>query len=164
MAEQPNLSTYTYPFHFGNSDNPSNVLMDQSHQPDVPRLFQLRRDLLSCTQGDLSVDAYFSNIQLLWKRLQESQPTSNCVCGGCHCKDNMLRDQIFSFLMGLNEGFSHVRDHILLMNPLPDINLVYAMVLREAKQKKIDTSNLVSSSTPPGQCCTFRRCHQKLRF
>lgn len=148
MARQPNLCSYIDPFHFGNFDNPGNVLKDQLHQPNGPRLFELRRELLSCTQGELSVSAYFSNIQSLSKELQESQPVSTCVCGGCQCKDNMLKDHIFSFLMGLNEGFSHIRDQILLMTPLPNINEVYAMVLQEAKPKEIDNSNLVSSSAP----------------
>lgn len=48
-----------------------NVLHDQFHQPNGPRIFQLKRVLINCVQGDLSISTYFSKIQELWKELQE---------------------------------------------------------------------------------------------
>ncbi|KAL0370630.1 UNVERIFIED_CONTAM: Retrovirus-related Pol polyprotein from transposon RE1 [Sesamum angustifolium] len=40
------------------------------------------------------------------------------------------------FLMGLHESFDHVRNHILLMEPLPSVNKAYSMVLRVEKQSE----------------------------
>jgi hypothetical protein len=39
--------------------------------------------------------------------------------------------------MGLNENFSIVNDHILLMEPLPDINKVFSLIQNHEKQKGI---------------------------
>lgn len=47
------------------------ILKDQFHQPNRPRLFQLRCDLLSCPQGEPLVTAYFSKIQSPCKELQD---------------------------------------------------------------------------------------------
>lgn len=106
-----------------------NVLHDQFHQSNGPRIFQLKSDLIGCIQGILSVSTYFSKIHALWKELQEVTPTTSCVCGGCACKANQQKDHVLSFLMGLNEEFNHIRGQILLMTLFPNINQVYAMIL-----------------------------------
>nr|KYP67310.1 Retrovirus-related Pol polyprotein from transposon TNT 1-94 [Cajanus cajan] len=41
------------------------------------------------------------------------------------------------FLMGLNEGYSHIRGKILLMNPIPPIEKVFSLVLQEEKQQEL---------------------------
>ncbi|XP_031280235.1 uncharacterized protein LOC116138690 [Pistacia vera] len=41
------------------------------------------------------------------------------------------------FLIGLNESFDHIRNQILVMDPLPTINKPYLMVLRVEKQKEV---------------------------
>ena len=35
------------------------------------------------------------------------------------------------FLMGLNDSFSQVRTQALLMDPLPSLNKVYALLIQE---------------------------------
>nr|DAD21654.1 TPA_asm: hypothetical protein HUJ06_023117 [Nelumbo nucifera] len=39
--------------------------------------------------------------------------------------------------MGLNDSFDNVRNQILVMDPLPSINKVYAMVMRVEKQRQV---------------------------
>nr|KYP42249.1 hypothetical protein KK1_036338 [Cajanus cajan] len=41
------------------------------------------------------------------------------------------------FLMGLNEGYSHIRGQILLMDPIPPIEKVFPLVLQEEKQQEL---------------------------
>lgn len=42
--------------------------------------------------------------------------------------------------MGLNDTFSHIRGQILLINPLPQINKVFALVLQEERQREASVS------------------------
>ena len=49
------------------------------------------------------------------------------------------------FLMGLNESYSHIRAQILMMDPLPLITKVFALVIQEEHQRAIN-QNLPSSS------------------
>lgn len=44
------------------------------------------------------------------------------------------------FLMGLNDGFSHVRGQILLMDPQPPITKVFFMVLQDETQRELGIS------------------------
>lgn len=47
-----------------------------------------------------------------------------------------MRTNSYNFLR-LNENYDHVRNQILLMDPLPSINRAYSMVLRVEKQREI---------------------------
>jgi len=42
--------------------------------------------------------------------------------------------------MGLNDTFSHIRGQILLIDPLPQINKVFALVLQEERQREASAS------------------------
>lgn len=39
--------------------------------------------------------------------------------------------------MGLNDTFDHIRNQVLLMDPLPSVNKAYSMVLRVEKQREV---------------------------
>ena len=57
-----------------------------------------------------------------------------------------------TFLMGLNESFTHSRGQILLMDPIPPINKVFALMAQEEKQRTIgvsaaDSSNALAMAT-----------------
>ena len=41
------------------------------------------------------------------------------------------------FLMSLNDSFSQVRTQVLLMDPLPSLNKVYALLIQEEKQRTV---------------------------
>ena len=49
---------------------------------NCPRLFQLRKDFITCTQGTLSAGSYYSKIKRLWEELAEFRPVHHCVCVG----------------------------------------------------------------------------------
>ncbi|KAJ0016708.1 hypothetical protein Pint_10816 [Pistacia integerrima] len=46
-------------------------------------------------------------------------------------------NRLMQFLVGLNDSFDHIRNQILLMDPLPIINKAYSMVLRVEKQREV---------------------------
>lgn len=64
-----------------------------------------------------------------------------CSCNLCTCPVNTkLNDldqsiQLTQFLMGLNEAYTSVRGHILMMKPLPTLSQSYAMLLQEESQR-----------------------------
>lgn len=39
--------------------------------------------------------------------------------------------------MGLNDSFSHIRGQIIAMEPLPDINKAFSLVIQDAKQREV---------------------------
>ncbi|XP_019240730.1 PREDICTED: uncharacterized protein LOC109220718 [Nicotiana attenuata] len=66
-----------------------------------------------------------------WSRLEKSQ------------EDEML----IQFLMGLNESYGQARGNILMMNPLPNINHAYSLILQDENQREIYANPLISSDS-----------------
>ncbi|XP_075099267.1 uncharacterized protein LOC142176098 [Nicotiana tabacum] len=108
------------------------------------KLFQIRKDLASISQGSSSIASYFNCIKKLWDELAYSISYPNCTCG---CKEAFQKiekeeeQKVHRFLMGLNEPYTGVRRNILLMKPLPDIDSVYAMLIEDESQVKSQSSN-----------------------
>ncbi|KAL2232981.1 UNVERIFIED_CONTAM: hypothetical protein Sindi_1478100 [Sesamum indicum] len=106
--------------------------------------YQLKKELGATVQGAMSLSTYFSKLMRLWDELTCITPTPNYTCGNCTCgaskesakiKEN---DQLIQFLMGLNEAYDNVRSQILVMDPKPDINKAYSMVLNVEKQREVN--------------------------
>ncbi|KAE8734362.1 hypothetical protein F3Y22_tig00000773pilonHSYRG00309 [Hibiscus syriacus] len=97
-------------------------LVDRFQQSNGPRLFHLKKQLCELAQDKLS-----------------------CNYGGVQC---MLvehqQEQVIQFLMGLNESYSHIRGHILLMDPLPPISKVFYLVVQEENQRNMQSIHPIS--------------------
>lgn len=67
----------------------------------------------------------------------------SCECGGCRCGVSTKYAEMdafmktMQFLMGLNEGFEVSKNQILMQDPLPSANRVYAMLQSVESQKTI---------------------------
>lgn len=98
-------------------------LQDRFQQSNGPRIFQLRRELMNIKQEQQSISAYFTMLKSVWEELNKFRPTctcSMCTCGGLkEIKSYHQLEYTMSFLMGLNDTYSHIRGQILLMDPLP---------------------------------------------
>ena len=107
---------------------------------NVPRMFNLRNDLASLSQGTQSINTYFTKFRGLLDELANLDPiprcqTPNCQATNCALDKYEARITLSQFLMGLNEQFTATRGHILLMKPLPDISQAYAMLLQDENQR-----------------------------
>ncbi|KAL0299191.1 UNVERIFIED_CONTAM: Retrovirus-related Pol polyprotein from transposon RE1 [Sesamum radiatum] len=108
-----------------------------------PLLYQLQREITSLTQRNMSVVEYFSKLRMVWDELDMLLPTPQCTCGGCTCGlskaivDQAIFTRLIQFLMGLSETFDHLRDQLLVMDPVPTVNKAYSMVLRVEKQREV---------------------------
>lgn len=126
-------------------------LQDRFQQSNGPRIFQLRRELINHSQGQNSVSVYFTKLKTIWEELNNYRP--QCACGKCCDGIRKLEachqmDYVMTFLMGLNESYASVRSQILLLDPLPLINKVFAMIIQEERQRTIgsQTTNPISSN------------------
>ncbi|XP_011083380.1 uncharacterized protein LOC105165922 [Sesamum indicum] len=105
-------------------------------------LYQLQREIASLMQGNKSVVEYFSRLRMIWDELDVLMPVSQCTCG-CTCgafkaaADQAVFTRLIQFLMGLSETFDHLRDQLLVMDPIPTVNKAYSMILRVEKQREV---------------------------
>ncbi|KAG8646332.1 hypothetical protein MANES_10G147201v8 [Manihot esculenta] len=100
-------------------------------QSNGPLLYQIKQEINSLTQANTSIMIYFTKIKRLWDELTylKTLPYGNV-------------DKLIQFLMGLNDSYDHIRNHILLLDPLPTINKAYSMVGRVEKQREIHSDTM----------------------
>lgn len=88
-------------------------------------------------QVNMTVIVYFIKIKKLWNELNCLSPLLVCTC--CASKvicDIENGDRLNQFLMGLNDSYDHVRNQVVIMEPLPCLNRSYSMVLSVEKQRE----------------------------
>ena len=82
------------------------------------------------------MNQYYTKLKTLWEELGEYRPVHHCNCGGVQpLLDHFQSEYVLTFLMGLNESFTHTRGKILLMRPLPAISVVFSLVNQEERQR-----------------------------
>lgn len=132
-------------------------LNERFGQVSGPLIFQLQRELNNIAQDNTLVSVYFSKLKRIWDEFHSLQGTPTCNCGAlkaCKCdlvkkiEANQSRNQLIQFLMGLNSGFEVVRNPILSMDPLPNVNKAYYIVQQVEKQKQI--SDLMNTNVESG--------------
>ena len=107
-------------------------------QGNLLRIYDLQQEASSMKQGDLSITKYFTKLRIVWDEIQNFRPDPVCSCTvQCTCSalaiivQRKLEDRAMQFLRGLNEQYSNVRSHILLMDPLPTISKIFSYVSQQ---------------------------------
>ena len=98
------------------------------------------------------MSSYFTKFKILRDELVHYQSFSACTCVcTCGSQRNQLcaqqTDQVFRFLMGLNESYSTVTSQILITEPLPALNKAYSLILQEEKCRQVGQADLVIEPT-----------------
>ncbi|KAJ1418792.1 Retrotransposon gag domain [Sesbania bispinosa] len=89
----------------------------------APRAYEPRRAISILRQEKLSVPSYYTKLKGLWDEIQSIAPWPKCMCGGCKCdmqKKLMQmkeKDQLYDFLMEIDDVFATVKTQILSMKP-----------------------------------------------
>ncbi|KAA8532443.1 hypothetical protein F0562_032476 [Nyssa sinensis] len=120
-------------------------LKERFSQGNRPRIFQLKKALNSLTQDQMTVSDYFTQLKSYWDELANYRQLPQCKCG---VVKNILEFQqeeyILQFLMGLNESFTAIKGQILLLDPLPSMNRVFALIVQDEKQREIKVNSVPS--------------------
>jgi hypothetical protein len=124
-------------------------LKQQLFQQDAFRISDLFESIYSLHQGSLSISAYFSALQGLWQELDHFHPIPSCTCAiACHCdliptvRTYRERKCIIRFLKGLNEQYSTIRSQVMLLDPLPNVQKVYSMLLQQERQSSSSSADI----------------------
>ncbi|XP_065848372.1 uncharacterized protein [Euphorbia lathyris] len=101
--------------------------------------FHLRKELNTISQAQMTITAFFNKLKRLWDEIAVLKPVTNCTCGEARLIVQSLceEDKLMQFLCGLNVDYEHVRNQILLMDPLPTVNKACSMLFRIEKQKEV---------------------------
>lgn len=118
---------------------------------DIFRISDIQEDLYKFRQGTLDVSNYFTHLKVLWDVLETYLPVPSCSCAipcscGASASIHRYRDQdyVIRFLKGLNEKFTHSKSQIMMMNPLPDIDKTFSLVMQQEREM----NNVISAVIP----------------
>ena len=105
-----------------------------------PRIQQLKSELANCKQNGDSIVTYFGRLKKLWDELNDFDQIPMCTCNGCKCgisaalNKKREEEKLHQFLMGLDDTqFRTVRSNVLSLDPLPNLNRAYQMVVQEER-------------------------------
>lgn len=111
-------------------------------QSNAPLIYQIQRDLNQITHGNQNMAAYHSKLKRCWAELDNLNGIPVCSCehvDECTCGviekflELEMKNRLMQFLMRLNNDYESVRNHILLMDPLPSVNKPYYLVQQVEK-------------------------------
>ena len=118
-----------------------NDLKSRYFQGDLLRVSDLQLEASSIKQGDLTMTEFFTKLRVIWDELESFRPDPNCSCDPkCSCDMLSLisrrktEDHVMQFLRGLNEQYSNIKSHVLLMDHIPSISKVFSYVVQQERQ------------------------------
>ncbi|XP_025983417.1 uncharacterized protein LOC114385294 [Glycine soja] len=118
-----------------------NDLKSRYAQGDLLRVSELQQEASSIKQGSLSVTEYFTKLRVIWDKIENFRPNPICSCTvKCTClvlttiAQRKREDRAMQFLRGLNEQYSNIRSHVLLMDLIPTIPKIFSYVAQQERQ------------------------------
>ncbi|XP_074292946.1 uncharacterized protein LOC141619822 [Silene latifolia] len=107
------------------------------------RKFRLNKELDELSQGENTVNEYFTELRILWQNLEimsDWPPITQVTSEVNAWLDDQLKEQderkLFEFLNGLNSSYATMRSHVLIMSPLPTVEEAAAIFQHEEAQRK----------------------------
>ncbi|KAK9677620.1 hypothetical protein RND81_11G156300 [Saponaria officinalis] len=125
-------------------------IIDRYGQPNSLEIYQLKKELASMSQENLSLVDYYGKLKRSWEHIDSLDPLPLCTCGAlnactCHLLKRILDREtsakLIQFLMGLSDTFEHVKTHVLSMDPLPPFNKTLGLLHKIETQKQIHTAS-----------------------
>ncbi|XP_071687869.1 uncharacterized protein [Rutidosis leptorrhynchoides] len=99
------------------------------------RKYKLHKDTYSCDQNGISVSEHYTKMKCIWEEIDSMSelPRVTNVSPEITNFLNALTKQkeeehLFQFLNGLDEQFSALRSQLLLMSPLPSVEVARSML------------------------------------
>ncbi|XP_017441029.1 uncharacterized protein LOC108346462 [Vigna angularis] len=118
-------------------------LKERFSKGDYFKFSDLLQEIHSIKQGERSVSQYFTDLKILWEELEFLRSIPRCSCKiPCSCDLSKVSykyremEHVICFLKGLNEYYNTMRTQILLMEPLPNINRAFSLIIQQERQEK----------------------------
>jgi len=122
-------------------------LKERFTKGDYFRISDLLQEIHSAKQGERNITQFFTDIKTIWEELEFLRPVPNCVCGkSCDCNISKIFikqrevEYVICFLKGLNDSYNTMKTQILLLDPLPNINKVYSLIMQQERQNNGSTN------------------------
>ncbi|XP_050918814.1 uncharacterized protein LOC127136275 [Lathyrus oleraceus] len=117
-------------------------------QGDIFKIPDFQNVLTNLNQVTLDVSTYFTNLNYIWEHIDSFLPTRDCTCvmpctsgATFDLHEYKYKDNVIKFRKGLTNQFLTVHSQILLLDPLPPLDITFSMVLGQERPSTIPISN-----------------------
>lgn len=118
-----------------------NDLRERFAQGDLVCISELQQEIYSLKQDNRRVTEFFSQLKIPWEELEMYMPIPHCIfrvrcsCDAmCKARSNHNLLCVIRFLTGLNDDFNVAKSQILLLDPFPNLNKIFPMVIQHERQ------------------------------
>jgi len=116
-------------------------LKERFSKGDYFKISDLLQAIHFIRQGERNITQFFTNLKILWEELESLRLIPHCSCD-IQCKCDLSRSSVkykeikyvICFLKGLNDSYNLVCTQILLMEPLPNINRAFSLIIQQGRQ------------------------------
>ncbi|KAH0637182.1 hypothetical protein KY289_037097 [Solanum tuberosum] len=85
-------------------------LRERFNKINLPQVYHLHKEIATLVQGTLPVSVYYSRLKDLWDEYDSIVPPPSCDCAKSReYSENLQKQRLLQFLMGLNDGYSNAR-------------------------------------------------------
>ncbi|KAF7830107.1 monoglyceride lipase [Senna tora] len=120
------------------------TLEDKYGKAAKPQVFHIKKKLAAIKQNGESLAVYSTKLEKYWEELNSLEPKIRCSTehsSCCHSNkqhdDRDSSNQVMQFLMGLDDCYDTVVNNILMLEPTPSYNKVYAIVATVESKKEV---------------------------
>ncbi|XP_071714833.1 uncharacterized protein [Rutidosis leptorrhynchoides] len=146
------------------------------------RKYKLHKETYSCEQQGVAISEFYTKMMCIWEEIDSMSGlprvtgTTPEIVNFLNAVNRQKEEQhLFQFLNGLDEHFSALRSQLLMMNPLPSVEIACSMLQQEESQREIfssaDSTALYSNTNAKDKCefCSFRwhspdKCWEKIGY
>ncbi|XP_043710390.1 uncharacterized protein LOC122659331 [Telopea speciosissima] len=122
-------------------------LKQRFSRSNAPRIFQLKHSIATIQHDTDSLSIYYTRLMMLWDELTSYNPVLACTCGAHSTLHTAVQqEQVYQFLMGLSDSAVTIHSQILTIEPLPDVNQVYHLLLQEEQQRALTVTVAISDT------------------
>ncbi|CAO2841169.1 unnamed protein product [Amaranthus hypochondriacus] len=118
---------------------------------DELQIYDLSCQANAVKQKGEPLEIYYGNLTTIWKEIDRRQPNPMIHTEDMAIFNRFIQKQrLFQFLAGINESFDKEKRDLLNQDPLPTVEMAYAMIRREISRRGIMTHTPSSGHEPSG--------------
>ncbi|KAM2373706.1 hypothetical protein ACFXTH_042713 [Malus domestica] len=117
---------------------------------DESQYYELRCKATRTRQDGRPINLYFTELKSVWQDLDKRRPL-RMVCGVDlkTRKEELAKDRVYDFLVGLDSVFDQVRSEILRIKPIPEIEECFNLVRCESQRQVTMMGTKTTMTAPP---------------
>lgn len=118
---------------------------------DSLQVFDLHRKANTLKQGDGMLEEIWAKLQDIWMTIDRKEPNPMECSKDIEVYNRIIQNQrLYQFLTALSDKYEPVKKEILKREPLPSVDMAYAMVRRETARDQILRPIVVDGDTSSG--------------